>query len=170
MSRGQFLVVLGSAPAWLWLLHASLLRAIRALGRPASAQGSAFASLALGAPLCATACAPFLRQLQGQAFAAALAYAAVVYACLAYFYFHLFNLGETSRRLRILMVLYQRGEVSSAQLERLYPPLSQIDVRLERLVAMGQIEERGGRYRLKSRLLWLVGVCVEAWRGFLGFV
>ncbi len=167
--RAAFLCLLGASPAWLLFLHAAILRASRAFGRGASPQGAAFQAVFLGAPLAAAgAWTAYLSRLSGAALTGAAIYGLIVYACLSYFYFHLFNLGETSRRLRILIELY-RGPVRAEDLERRYPPLSQVDVRLERLLGMGQIEFGEGRYRLKSRRLWLVAACVEAWRRALGF-
>lgn len=171
--RGQkeLLELLAASPLALMLLHAGLLRPARFLGRNASPHGWGFAAFFMGLPLIVVAAWELcLRWLSGPELAQALAYVIIVYLCLGFFYLAMFMLSETSRRLHILTTLYVRGPMKLEDLERHYPPLSQVDVRLDRLLAMGQIEERGGRYRLKRRALWLVAVGIEAWRGFLGFV
>ncbi len=92
-------------------------------------------------------------------------YASVVYYGIAYSYFHWFNMSETSRRVRIMMEIRERGGMPEKELEELYRPEQMIAVRLDRLIRAGQIE-RGpdGRYRIKGMFLLRVARIIQLWR------
>jgi hypothetical protein len=98
-----------------------------------------------------------------------LVYGAVVYACLAYSYFHVFNMSETARRIRILSELYISGSLSAEEISRAYSGEVLLGVRFDRLVATGQLEERGGRYVRAGRLLYVAALLTRGWRSVLGF-
>ena len=96
-------------------------------------------------------------------------YGFLVYGNLSYAYFHLYNMSETARRIRILYELRVNGQMSREAIDARYPPESQLHVRLERLLGMGQLEQAGGRYKVKSRLLWLSAMIILGWGEFIGF-
>jgi hypothetical protein len=70
-------------------------------------------------------------------------------AALGYGYFHFINLGETARRVRILREFVEAGgTLDEAGLLRCYNGAQIVRVRLDRLVASGQVTFRDGRYLL----------------------
>jgi hypothetical protein len=79
---------------------------------------------------------------------------ALTYLALTYAYiFGFFNLGESARRIRLLIELRAAG-AQGLTLERLlaaYNAEMILDARLRRLLAAGQIVARGGRYHIQSR-------------------
>ena len=79
---------------------------------------------------------------------------ALAYLALAYLYvFGFFNLGESARRIRLLIELDAAGPrgLTRAELLRAYNARTIVEARLARLAAGGEIEERAGRYVVKRR-------------------
>jgi hypothetical protein len=68
-----------------------------------------------------------------------------------YVYFHVFNMSETARRIKILITIDQ--DVYSSAIDYSRQIDEPIKNRLERLKLLNQIEEVGGGLYLKSRLL-----------------
>lgn len=87
----------------------------------------------------------------------------LIYSLSAYTYFHFFNMSETSRRVRMLNMISNRKISRVSDLQTIYDDGDMIDVRLTRLVALGQITERQGRFFPKGRLF------VYAAMAFYGF-
>lgn len=80
----------------------------------------------------------------------------LTYLSLAYFYvFGFFNLGESARRIRLLIELQAAGErgLTLEQILRAYNARMIIDARLQRLLASGQIVERDGRYTVGTPVM-----------------
>jgi hypothetical protein len=73
-------------------------------------------------------------------------YGVVVYACVAYSYFHLFNMRETARRIRILSEIYLAGSLNTGQLLRLYDGTTVLGMRLDRLLATGHLVRQADRF------------------------
>ncbi len=96
-------------------------------------------------------------------------YGVVVYTLVGYIYFHLFNMTETARRIRIMTELHRRGAMKAAEIVRAYDDGDITDVRIERLLSMGQIEESGGRYKLKGRFLYIVALALHYWGSAIGY-
>lgn len=96
-------------------------------------------------------------------------YSLVVYNALAYSYFHVFNMGETSRRIRILSEIYTSRQLKVSEIASVYSANDILNLRLERLLSMNQIKRSGGRYLLGNRLLYHAARVVEAWGRLLGF-
>ncbi len=90
-------------------------------------------------------------------------YSLVVYNAMGYTYFHVFNMSETSRRIRILYEIYRAGALSQPDIARLYDTDDMVSVRIERLVLMGQIKQYHGRYVLDRRLFYHVARAVALW-------
>lgn len=98
----------------------------------------------------------------------AVIYSAVVYLMLAYSYFHLFNMSETARRIRILYELSRTGGMEVPELESRYDPLDLVAVRMERLVSMGQVAVKDGRYVIRGGLLLHAARLLALWGRVLG--
>ncbi len=98
-----------------------------------------------------------------------MVYAFTVYFCIAYAYFHLFNMSETARRIRILHEIYKAKTLSRDNILSLYEASDIVEVRLKRLSLTGQLEQSGGAFVVKGKLLYYAAVFVEAWRSLLGF-
>lgn len=80
----------------------------------------------------------------------------ITYVLLAYCYvIGFFNIGESARRIRLLIELEAAGErgLSLAEILTLYNARMIIDSRLQRLLSGGQIIERGGRYFIRGRVM-----------------
>ncbi|OGP15651.1 MAG: hypothetical protein A2052_07245 [Deltaproteobacteria bacterium GWA2_54_12] len=157
----SFLLILAATPLWIMVLQAFLTRVgfRRASGQATAMLASAIAALPTGAALWAV----HLSVLDGPELRASALYALLAYALLAYSYFHLFNMGETARRVRILVELRERGNISVEELKSFYDAGAILDRRLERLVALGQVRLEGGRIVLKSRRLYWAAVVINWW-------
>lgn len=81
----------------------------------------------------------------------ALAYVCLVYCYLLGFYV----LGETARRIRLLVELQGAGErgMTLEEILSVYNAQTIVDARLERLLAGGQIVEKGGGFVTGNRLM-----------------
>ncbi len=95
-------------------------------------------------------------------------YAFIVYTALAYVYFHLFNMSETARRIKILAILNRYGASDPDRLGSGYGAGEMLEARLERLVATRQIRLSGGRYILNGKGLYLAARAVAVWAWVLG--
>ena len=169
MTRGSLaalLAVLLGSPLWIFLSHIVL---ARVLPRPAPQVVAIGAGLAGALPtglLIAT-----LASLPPSALLrmpVAAMYVAVVYTCVAYAYFHLFNMSETARRIRILRELHAAGSLTAEEISRLYSGAAVLEARFDRLFATGQLEARAGRFVRAGRLLYLAACLVRMWRLVLG--
>lgn len=97
----------------------------------------------------------------------ALLFAFLVFNGIAYAYFHIFNMSETARRIRMLLQIRQTGPsgLRIQELEREYSPQDMIEARLDRLVKMHQLVlDDDGRYRASGQVLLLAGRAMAWWR------
>ena len=95
----------------------------------------------------------------------------VAYSGFAYSYLHFLTMGETARRVRILIELTEAGAtgLSEDSIQQRYSDREVVDRRLERLFAIRQIEERNGRlFKRNGEVLWIAG-CILSLRRLLGF-
>lgn len=161
------LAVLASSPLWILMTHSVVSRLLRT----SSPQLVAATACLLG--LVPTALFAEMLGVPGFASLATrsieVVYFMIVYTCIAYSYFHLFNLSETGRRVRILRELRAAGSLTAQEISSRYSTALVIEVRLDRLVAAGQLELRGGRYVNPGWLLRTAAYAVGAWRLVLGF-
>jgi len=99
-----------------------------------------------------------------------LAFSVVVYNGIGYAYFHVFNMSETARRVRILLFMLAHPGMPVSSIQGEYSPRTMMTTRLERLEKMGQIA-RGtdGRLRVSNRLLLTAARLIGIWRAILGF-
>ena len=96
-------------------------------------------------------------------------YVLLTYNALAYSYCHIFNMGDTARRIRILYELTLAGRLKYNDLEDKYGVKNMLEVRLERLIAMNQVSKHQGHYILKSLVFYWIGVMVLKWGFFLKY-
>lgn len=161
----RLLFVLLSTPVVIFFAHAVLARLRPRASRQMVAVQAAVAS---ALPLALLAWRVALRFLPKGEVAPAALYAIVSYCCLANTYFHLFNMSETARRIRILYEVYKAGSLSPAAFESLYKTTDIIGIRLKRLVAMKQLRQEGGMYMIDGKTLLAAARIVISWRRLLG--
>lgn len=93
----------------------------------------------------------------------------IVFNGLSYAYFHLFNMSETARRLRMMMAL-RGGPKSPDALREDYSPRDMVLTRLGRLRAMGQVETGpDGRIRIRNKFFLRIAQIIYLWRVAFGF-
>lgn len=73
-------------------------------------------------------------------------YLFLVYILASYTYFHLFNMSETARRVRILMESSRRDVTREDRITDSYTGDKQIEIRIERLLALKELYKKGDRY------------------------
>jgi hypothetical protein len=164
-------VVSLALPSFVGLIvaHLLMIRVNRLLGWRVSPQLLLLALVALGnIPLL------FLAALKYNAMSWSIqlntyAYLVIVYNCLAYSYFHFFNMSETARRIRLLINLKLNGGVALAKPQADYQPGTMVRGRIERLLGLGQIEQLpNGNYRIKRRLFLNVARFISWWAKLTG--
>jgi hypothetical protein len=156
-------IALALAPALALLAcvasHVAVSRAWPRLPRHHGAAGAALAGLAvllvLATALPAGTAGVMARADRlGLALAWCLAYLALVY----WYIFGFYNLGESARRIRLLIELEAAGERGLSRVELLaaYNARMIVEARLGRMLTSGQVVERDGRYVI-GRPLMLYG-------------
>ncbi len=73
-------------------------------------------------------------------------YLFLVYILASYTYFHLFNMSETARRVRILMESSRRDVTREDRITNSYTGDKQIEIRIERLLSLKELHKNGSRY------------------------
>ena len=93
-----------------------------------------------------------------------------VYGALSYCYYNFVQLGQTSVRIRLYTEIAARpGGMGVGDIARLYNEEALMQLRLQRLVESGDIEQRGGRYFIgRRRLVWVADIIFAAKRFLLG--
>lgn len=99
----------------------------------------------------------------------AVIYSLIVYNALAYSYFHVFNMSETARRIRILYEIYISKQLKVSDMAPLYNANDMLNSRLERLLLTRQIKLSHDNYLLDHRLLYYAARIVAWWGCVLGF-
>lgn len=166
-SLAAFLAILAISPLWILLTHVAL---SRVCPRSPVQLVAVAAGLAGAAPTVLLICA--VASLCPRAIPEKLVeavYGFSVYACVAYSYFHVFNMSETARRIRILSEIYLAGSLDAAQLSRLYDGAAILEMRLDRLLATRQLGRRDDRFVSVGRGFYVVACLIRAWRLVLGF-
>lgn len=90
-----------------------------------------------------------------------------VYALSSYVYFHLFNLSETGRRIRILSEINKMGPLKECEIAEKYSCQDMISIRLKRLAAIGGLRLVNGRYFTGNKILLLSAKFVFGFRKVL---
>ena len=92
----------------------------------------------------------------------------VIYIFLSYNYFHFINLGETARRIRLLIELKEStdGLAINEVLER-YNSKEIIRRRLDRLTKNGQVVSKSGRFYIDKPVMLIAAKALSCLRIFL---
>ncbi|EKE02632.1 MAG: Membrane protein [uncultured bacterium] len=98
-----------------------------------------------------------------------LVYAFIIYNCLAYSYFHFFNMSETARRIKILLEIRHKKYIVIEELTKHYKPDFMVKTRLKRLLDLKQIKQQDGKYFLIGKTLLFGAILVRIWRKVLSF-
>ncbi len=101
--------------------------------------------------------------LSNELVAPSVIYCLIVYNAIGYCYFHLFNMSETARRIRILYEVKKAGRLEDSEIQSMYDTGNMFTVRVERLLSMNQIREEGGRYRLSGYFLYIPALIINFW-------
>jgi uncharacterized membrane protein len=169
MARGShaaLLAVLLASPLWILLSHMVLVRVFSRMAPQIVAIGAGLVGALPTGLLVGTLALPAPSALLRVP--VAVTYVVVVYACIAYSYFHLFNMSETARRIRILRELHAAGSLTAEEISRLYSGASVLEARFDRLLATGQLEARADRFVRAGRVLYMAACLVRLWRLVLG--
>lgn len=78
-----------------------------------------------------------------------------------YAYFHFFNMSETARRIHILSLLFEASDLGDAKAKKeldAYDANKMILVRIERMIQMGALEIKDGKYQTQRGGLALSGL------------
>ncbi len=111
----------------------------------------------------------YLQRLSStEEFISGIIYFLLVYNAIAYSFFHVFNMSETARRIKILSEIRAAGSLEVEGLRSCYSNREMLSNRIERLLASGQIEKEDTRYVLASPLLYYAARAVSLWGRLLG--
>ncbi len=98
-----------------------------------------------------------------------MVYFVIGYFAVAYSYFNLFNISETGRRLKILYELLQSPYLTESKLQDIYGRDEIVQVRLDRLCAIGQLKKEEDGYKINSKTLLYMGHFSNFWHRLLKF-
>jgi hypothetical protein len=153
-------------------LHAALSRAVRYFGHAsAPPQTVALGAIVVGnIPVAYLAWHFALKNLAGNLpeLLSGFVYVLLTYNACCFCYLNALNVTETSLHVNILMRLLVGGEMRPEELARIYGVKDMISARIDRMIALGQLEEKGGRYFLCNKSLIVVGRTINIWRRILG--
>lgn len=158
------LTILAACPLLLPFFHGACVRAARAAGLKAPAQGMTILAVLAGLPLALAACWHWSwTGLPREWLGPSAAYAGLVYLSFGYAYFHLYNMSETARRIRVLADFRRKGAMRAEDLALDYSSDHMLAVRLQRLVDLGQLRREGERYRIRGGALLFCARLVAAY-------
>jgi len=99
----------------------------------------------------------------------AFIYSIIVYNSFGFLYFFFLTTTETSIHYHIITEVFLAGkDLTEEKFNQKYNDNTMMNVRLERLIDMGQVQEINGKYYDKGGFFLLVIKSVELWRAFLG--
>lgn len=154
-------ILLISSPFVLMLLHILLVRITKTLKLNISYQYSLFLiTLFFNLPLLATVYA-LNKTLES------LVYCFIVYNLIGYCHFNIFNMGETARRIKILLEIMQRKSILKEDLKKYYLFDKMVENRLKRLIDLKQIKQQENRYFLSGKILLGWAIFMYFWRNLL---
>lgn len=168
----KLLIILSFSPVLALILHIIVSRIVTPIKPEASRQLLCLLSILLGnipmvVVLWLAIAADLLNDTEG--LVSTILYSLIVYNAFGYTYFHIFNMSETARRIRLLFEIRTAGTLTGEQINNLYGSSDMFEVRIERLLSMAQIEMKDGRYYLKGRFFFYVARIVAFWAGLIGF-
>lgn len=164
-----YLIFLCFTPPLVLALHSMLTRLLPTDTRQAPQRVAILSCITGILPAGLLAWVLYLKNFSGTELFLSALYGVLVYACLSYAYFHLFNMSETARGIRILYELKQNGHLTASEIDGRYSSKQMLEIRLQRLEALGQIELRNGRYRMKRKTFYWISRTLMAWGHLLGF-
>ena len=154
------------------IVHVVLSRAMPTLPRHRGLAASGLVGLALVVTLALAFTQRYADSIPAPDRWGAVVVWALTYLALAYCYvFGLFNLGESARRIRLLVEVQETGHrgLTLEEIQAVYNARVIIELRLQRLVAGGQITEQDGRYfSRRSSMLYVSKLLVFLKLLFLG--
>jgi hypothetical protein len=119
-------------------------------------------------PMVYAAWSVFLKTLPWLDLWCGIMYVLATYNACCFGYFCLLNVTETSLHVNILMRLWAEGGTRPEDLARRYSVKHMIEVRIERMIGLGQLAEREGRYFLRNRTFLMIERVYDTWRRILG--
>jgi hypothetical protein len=165
------LLILIFSPLGVFLLHIVIHRATRWLKLTWSGQATALISILLGnLPVLSLAWYFTLSQWVENplSLVSGLVYILIVHNVLGILYFDAFNISETSLHMHILLEIAWAGKLSQKTLQERYSAENMIRTRLERMIALGQIQVKNERYYLIDRSVLRLSKLFTLWRTILG--
>lgn len=103
-----------------------------------------------------------------EAIISSVVYIILIYNGAGYFYFDIFNMSDTARRIKLLisMAISKRMKIEDAKED--YSVDKMISNRIERLIGMRQIREiEDGKFIISNKFLLLAANLVDLWKRFL---
>jgi hypothetical protein len=164
------LVILIASLASLFILHAIACRVARATGHDSRPpQTIALGTILLwNVPVVLAAWRVAFRNLEGFELVCGLLFVLMTYNACGFGYFCLLNVTETSLHVNILMRLWVQNGMTLDELTARYSVKQMIAARIERMIGLGQLEERDGRYYLRNNTFLLIERVYDMWRLLLG--
>jgi hypothetical protein len=103
-------------------------------------------------------CIYFMLSISGIEFLLILLSNTIIYATLSFCYFNLITLGETARRIRIMVELSEsKTGLTLEEIIKRYNARMIVDLRLDRLLGNGEITLRGNRYFIGNSKMLQIG-------------
>ncbi|HBR16948.1 MAG: hypothetical protein A3G39_11035 [Deltaproteobacteria bacterium RIFCSPLOWO2_12_FULL_43_16] len=167
MLQLNYMTLLATTPVLIFILHVAAARIfIRLPGQAVVI----ICSLVGFVPMAAAAWAVYFHHTTAtrQELIWAGMYGFIVYAALAYSYFHVFNMSETARRIRILYEIYTAKQLKASEIASLYNAHDMLHSRLERLLSMKQVKLSDDKYLLDRRSLYYAARIIAWWGNILG--
>ena len=147
-----------------FLIHVLLTRIFRLFVRPDRRQKGPLWSAGIGLGLLLI----FLSAASGEAGGwGPMVYSLGVYFLFAYVYFHFFNMSETARRIRILIESARSPTVRQVEVVEVYTPRQMVRIRIARLVELGELREKEGRYLTGRGILLVPALLVSFFHNLL---
>jgi len=153
---GRLVFILFISPVLIFGLHCFLHRVSKSIGIPLSGQQGAILSVASGNILLLPIVWFYLLPHRGNEYPELMAgfvYFILVYLSIGFGYFSLLNLSETSLHIHILLKVLAKGKLGLEEFKSEYDPETIVRARIERMMQLGQIEVKDGRYYSKNRFL-----------------
>ena len=160
-------ILLISTPLVLFIAHAAIIRIAARVHAPVSNQKVALYTIVLmNIPIICSSI-----RIIGffNATKADYAYVLCAYNLIGYCYFHLFNMSETARRIKILSAVKKGAIASLKDVQGHYDYHTTLMLRLERLEALSQIALSNGKYNVTGGTLLVAANCIRFLRNILGF-
>lgn len=96
-----------------------------------------------------------------------IVYLFLIYSFTAYTYFHVFNMSETGRRIRMIFAIGFQKARNISDLEKIFNDSDMIDVRIKRLESLRQITQKNGRYYSASIIFVFIALILYYWASLM---